>query len=46
MKAKIAGLEGEIVQRRKAITFLRHTVERRHRYLDDCPDCAAFVGEA
>ncbi|MFF5538073.1 MerR family transcriptional regulator [Streptomyces cinerochromogenes] len=46
VRAKIAELEGEVVQRREAITFLQHTVECRHRYLDDCPDCAAFVREA
>ncbi|MBZ4318537.1 MerR family transcriptional regulator [Streptomyces huiliensis] len=44
--AKIAALEGEVLQRQEAITFLRHTVECRHRYLDDCPDCATFVREA
>lgn len=43
VKAKIAGLEGEIARAQRAITFLQHTVECRHRYLDDCPDCAAFA---
>lgn len=41
--AKIAALEEEIAARRRAITFLRHTAECRHRYLDECPDCASFV---
>ncbi|WP_406147183.1 MerR family transcriptional regulator [Streptomyces sp. NBC_01012] len=40
---KIAALEGEVRARQRAITFLRHTVDCRHRYLDDCPDCATFV---
>ncbi|MGW5392737.1 MerR family transcriptional regulator [Streptomyces koyangensis] len=44
VRAKIAALEEEIAHRRQAVTFLRHTVECRHRYLDDCPECAAFVG--
>jgi len=44
--AKIAELEGEVIRRQEAITFLQHTVECRHRYLDDCPDCATFVREA
>jgi DNA-binding transcriptional MerR regulator len=43
VKEKIAELESEIARRRQAITFLRHTAECRHRYLDDCPDCATFV---
>ncbi|MVZ98802.1 MerR family transcriptional regulator [Actinomadura sp. LD22] len=43
VQAKIADLEGEVARRLQAITFLRHTAECRHRYLDDCPDCAAFV---
>ncbi|KAK1178867.1 MerR family transcriptional regulator [Streptomyces sp. NBS 14/10] len=46
VRAKIAALESEVVQRQQAIAFLRHTVECRHRYLDDCPDCATFVREA
>ncbi|MET9362325.1 MerR family transcriptional regulator [Streptomyces sp. NPDC006632] len=46
VRAKIAALEGEIARAQQAITFLRHTVECRHRYLDDCPDCAHFVREA
>ncbi|MEU9482002.1 MerR family transcriptional regulator [Streptomyces sp. NPDC048191] len=46
VRAKIAQLEGEVAQRQEAITFLLHTVECRHRYLDDCPDCATFVREA
>lgn len=45
VEAKIAELESEVVQRQRAITFLRHTAECRHRYLDDCPDCATFVRE-
>ncbi|MFJ9033712.1 MerR family transcriptional regulator [Streptomyces sp. NPDC102274] len=45
VRAKIAALEGEIVRRQQAITFLQHTTECRHRYLDDCPDCAHFVRE-
>ncbi|MGA5428058.1 MerR family transcriptional regulator [Streptomyces koyangensis] len=44
VRAKTAALEEEIAHRRQAVTFLRHTVECRHRYLDDCPECAAFVG--
>lgn len=43
VKAKIAALENEVVHRQQAITFLQHTVECRHRYLDDCPDCVTFV---
>lgn len=46
VRAKIAALESEVVQRQQAIAFLQHTVECRHRYLDDCPDCATFVREA
>ncbi|MFF4310802.1 MerR family transcriptional regulator [Streptomyces sp. NPDC001507] len=46
VRAKIAALESEVAQRQRAITFLQHTVECRHRYLDDCPDCATFVREA
>lgn len=45
VRAKISALGEEIAQRRHAVTFLRHTAECRHRYLDDCPECAAFVGE-
>ncbi|MGH8880589.1 MAG: MerR family transcriptional regulator [Stackebrandtia sp.] len=45
VKAKIATLEEEIARRQQAITFLRHTAECRHRYLDDCGDCATFVRE-
>lgn len=41
--AKIAALEDEVLRRQQAITFLQHTAECRHRYLDDCPDCASFV---
>ncbi|MGF0166296.1 MerR family transcriptional regulator [Streptomyces koyangensis] len=44
VRAKIAALEEENAHRRQAVTFLRHTAECRHRYLDDCPECAAFVG--
>lgn len=43
VKAKIRSLEQEVRTRQQAITFLQHTVECRHRYLDDCPDCATFV---
>lgn len=43
VRAKIAALEEEIAHRRQAVTFLRHTAECRHRYVDDCPECAAFV---
>ncbi|MFC9119625.1 MerR family transcriptional regulator [Streptomyces sp. NPDC057067] len=43
---KIAALEAEVAARQQAITFLQHTVDCRHRYLDDCPDCATFVREA
>ncbi|NDU74208.1 MerR family transcriptional regulator [Actinomadura sp. DSM 109109] len=46
VRAKIDALESEVAHRQQAITFLRHTVECRHRYLDDCPDCATFVREA
>ncbi|SNT20071.1 DNA-binding transcriptional regulator, MerR family [Actinomadura meyerae] len=45
VRAKIAALEAEIARRREAVTFLAHTAECRHRYLDECPDCAAFVRE-
>lgn len=43
VSAKIAALEQDVAERRQAITFLEHTVQCRHRYLDDCPDCATFV---
>ncbi|MFI5664495.1 MerR family transcriptional regulator [Streptomyces sp. NPDC051684] len=46
VKAKISALEEEVAHRRRAITFLQHAVECRHRYLDECPDCATFVREA
>ncbi|MDP9843006.1 MerR family transcriptional regulator [Streptosporangium lutulentum] len=46
VRAKIAVLESEIAHRQQAMTFLQHTVECRHRYLDDCPECATFVREA
>ncbi|WP_174564924.1 MerR family transcriptional regulator [Actinomadura chibensis] len=46
VQAKIEALEAEVVHRRRAISFLRHTVECRHRYLDECPDCASFAREA
>ncbi|BCK67515.1 hypothetical protein Srufu_014680 [Streptomyces libani subsp. rufus] len=46
VRAKIAELEGEVIQRQEAIAFLQHTAECRHRYLDECPDCATFVREA
>ncbi|MGP3753950.1 MerR family transcriptional regulator [Streptomyces sp. IBSNAI001] len=42
---KIAALEAEVAARQQAITFLQHTADCRHRYLDDCPDCATFVRE-
>lgn len=45
VRAKIAALESEVARRRQAITFLEHTVECRHRYLDECADCAHFVRE-
>ncbi|GAA3677803.1 MerR family transcriptional regulator [Nonomuraea antimicrobica] len=45
VRAKIAALESEMARMRQALTFLRHTVECRHRFLDDCPDCAAFARE-
>ncbi|GGQ19443.1 hypothetical protein GCM10010187_39780 [Actinomadura coerulea] len=45
VKAKIGALESEVVHRQQAIAFLQHTVECRHRYLDDCPDCATFARE-
>ncbi|MET7511122.1 MerR family transcriptional regulator [Streptomyces albidoflavus] len=41
VRAKIAALEEEIARRQRC----RHTAECRHRYLDDCPECAAFVRE-
>ena len=43
--AKIEALENEVRERRAAITYLQHTVDCRHRYLDDCPECATFVRE-
>lgn len=43
VREKIAALEAEVEHRQRAITYLRHTVECRHRYLDDCPDCAEFA---
>jgi DNA-binding transcriptional MerR regulator len=46
VRAKISALESEVVRTQQAIVLLRHTVECRHRYLDDCPDCATFVREA
>ncbi|MFE1290282.1 MerR family transcriptional regulator [Streptomyces sp. NPDC058751] len=46
VRAKIDALESEVARTRQAITFLRHTVECRHRYLEDCPDCAHFVRDA
>ncbi|MEE1760690.1 MULTISPECIES: MerR family transcriptional regulator [unclassified Streptomyces] len=45
VREKIAALEREVTQRLQAITFLQHTVECRHRYVDDCPDCAHFTRE-
>lgn len=46
VRAKIAELEGEVIQRQEAIAFLQHTADCRHRYLDECPDCSTFVREA
>ncbi|GAA2344061.1 MerR family transcriptional regulator [Streptomyces caniferus] len=46
VRAKIAELEGQVIQRQEAIAFLQHTAECRHRYLDECPDCSTFVREA
>ncbi|MFD7997400.1 MerR family transcriptional regulator [Streptomyces mexicanus] len=46
VRAKIAALRTEVARREQAIVFLQHTVECRHRYLDDCPDCAQFVRDA
>ncbi|RKT07994.1 DNA-binding transcriptional MerR regulator [Streptomyces sp. 3211.6] len=46
VRAKIAELEAEVERRQQAIAFLQHTAECRHRYLDECSDCAAFVREA
>lgn len=43
VRAKIAALQGEIDQREQALVFLQHTLDCRHRYVDDCPDCATFV---
>ncbi|MEU9101622.1 MerR family transcriptional regulator [Streptomyces sp. NPDC048361] len=43
VRAKIAALEQEVVGMQQAITFLQHTVECRHRYLDECPACERFV---
>ncbi|HEY3506317.1 MAG TPA: MerR family transcriptional regulator [Actinocatenispora sp.] len=43
VRAKIAALESEVERTRQAIVFLQHTVDCRHRYLDDCPDCATFA---
>ncbi|RKT85924.1 DNA-binding transcriptional regulator, MerR family [Saccharopolyspora antimicrobica] len=45
IEAKIAELESEVAGRQAAIVFLQHTVECRHRYLDECPDCATFARE-
>lgn len=45
VREKIATLEAEVAHRQQALTFLRHTLECRHRYLDDCLDCAAFARE-
>lgn len=45
VRAKIEALKDEVLRRQEAITFLQHTVECRHRYLDDCPDCATFARE-
>ncbi|MFC8829858.1 MerR family transcriptional regulator [Streptomyces sp. NPDC057137] len=45
VRAKIAALESEVARRQQAITFLEHTVECRHRYLDECSGCAHFVRE-
>ncbi|MEV6232018.1 MerR family transcriptional regulator [Saccharopolyspora shandongensis] len=45
VREKIAALESEVRRTQQAITYLRHTADCRHRYLDDCPDCAAFARE-
>ncbi|MEV0702900.1 MerR family transcriptional regulator [Saccharopolyspora sp. NPDC050389] len=45
VRAKIAALESEVGRAQQAITYLQHTVDCRHRYLDECPECAAFVRE-
>lgn len=46
VRAKIAALQSVVVRTQQAITFLEHTAECRHRYLDDCADCAHFVRHA
>ncbi|MEV8510878.1 MerR family transcriptional regulator [Dactylosporangium sp. NPDC051484] len=46
VQAKITSLQQEIIRRKQAIVFLQHTLDCRHRYLDDCPDCVTFVREA
>ncbi|WP_055588506.1 MerR family transcriptional regulator [Peterkaempfera griseoplana] len=43
VRAKIAALEAEVHSRQQAITFLQHTLECRHRYLEECLECATFV---
>ncbi|WP_218157550.1 MerR family transcriptional regulator [Saccharopolyspora shandongensis] len=45
VREKIAALESEVRRTQQAITYLRHTADCRHRYLDDCQDCAAFARE-
>lgn len=41
--AKIAELQRDILNRRQAVIFLEHTLECRHRYVEDCADCRDFV---
>jgi DNA-binding transcriptional MerR regulator len=45
VRAKIAALESKVGRMQQVIVFLQHTLECRHRYLDDCSDCAMFVRE-
>lgn len=45
VRAKIAALEAEVARRQEAIAFLEHAATCRHRYLDDCAECASFVRE-
>ncbi|MFD0558653.1 DNA-binding transcriptional MerR regulator [Stackebrandtia endophytica] len=43
VRRKIGQLEAERARTDQAITFLQHTVDCRHRYLDECPECADFA---
>ena len=45
VRAKIAAFESKVGRMQQVIVFLQHTLECRHRYLDDCSDCAIFVRE-